>query len=293
MKKRNIVLVALLLSMAGFTSCSSDGQKGKNNTEQISKDQLPTNSKSFLGSVFPNASFRHTAKVNKPNYYGTEYTTSLDNNVKIDFDKTGHWTEVEMSDNSAIPVEFLKREVPAIFDYINKHYQGQSIVELDREVRKGYEVTLSSGLELIFNTKQEFVGLDLDTDKDEVLITASELPKEALTFLKEHFKEVEMVLIKKELDKHGDEYKVYLSNGIKVEFDHTGKWVEVEVKQEVKIPSILIPIKAITYIQANYTAFRINSIERELNTFKVELVNGKQEVELLFDQEGNFLRIDN
>lgn len=48
-----------------------------------------------------------------------------------------------------------------------------------------------------------------------------------------------------------------------------------------------------TYIVKNYNKFHIESIEKEHNTYQVELVNGAQEIELVFDLEGNFLRIDN
>ncbi|KUF43906.1 PepSY-like domain-containing protein [Myroides marinus] len=292
MKNSKIVLAVLLMAIVGFTACSSDDNGKGSNVEQISEDQLPTNSKTFLRSVFPNASFRHTAKVTTPNYYGTEYTTSLDNKVEIDFDKAGNWTEVEMSDHSAIPTEFLKQEVSTILDYVNKNYPGMSILELDRDMKRGYEVTLSNGLELIFNIKQEFVGLDLDMDRDEVLIVASELPSTAQKFLKDTFAGAEVVLAKKELDREGDEYKVYLSNGVKVEFDKVGNWIEVEVKHTAIMPETVVPVNVMTYVKTHYSTYKIVSIEKERDTFQIELVKGNQEVELLFDKEGNFLRIE-
>lgn len=293
MKKSKIVLAALLMTMIGFTACSSDDNGSKSNVEQINQDQLPANTKNFISTVFPNASFRHAAKVTTPNYYGTEYTTSLDNNVEIDFDKAGNWTEVEMANDTAIPTEFLKKEVPTILSYVNKNYPGMFILELDRDMKRGYEVTLSNGLELIFNTKQEFVGVDLDMDSDEVLIVVSDLPASAQKFLKDTFAGTEVVLVKKELDREGDEYKVYLSNGVKVEFDKVGNWIEVEVKHTAVMPESVIPVKAMDYVKTNYPTFKIVSVEREGDILQMELVNGKQEVELLFDKSGNFLRIDN
>ncbi|MCC9044419.1 PepSY-like domain-containing protein [Myroides sp. M-43] len=293
MKKSKIVLAVLLTVMIGFTACSSDDNGKANNVEQINEKQLPEQSKSFIKSVFPNASFRHVAKVTKPNYYGTTYASSLDNRVEIDFDNAGNWTEVEMSDNSALPIGFLKSEVPHILEFVNKNHKGQSIIELDRNIKKGFEITLNNNLELIFNLKQEFVGVDLDLDKDETLINASELPQLAQNFLKEYFNTANIVLVKHELDKEGDEYKVYLSNGFKIEFNQVGEWLQVETRRMETIPLALIPVRAMTYINSNYSAFKIESIEREQANYQIELVNGKQEVELLFDREGNFLRKDN
>lgn len=293
MKKRKIALALMLAVALGFTACSSDDNGNDHKVEKITEEQLPANSKSFLKTVFPNSSLRHATKVTTPNYYGSLYTTRLDNRVEIDFDKAGNWTEVEMEDDSAIPVEFLKSEVPHIYDYIVKNYKGFSITEIDRDMKRGYEVKLSSGLELIFNTKQEFVGVDLDLDRDEELIVGTDLPQKAQDFLKTHFTGVELVLVKKELDRAGDEYKVYLANGVKVEFTTTGDWKEIETKRNVAIPSTIIPSAMNTYIVKNYNKFHIESIEKEHNTYQVELVNGAQEIELVFDLEGNFLRIDN
>lgn len=293
MKKRKIALALMLAVALGFTACSSDDNGNDHKVEKITEEQLPANSKSFLKTVFPNSSLRHATKVTTPNYYGSLYTTRLDNRVEIDFDKAGNWTEVEMEDDSAIPVEFLKSEVSHIYDYIVKNYKGFSITEIDRDMKRGYEVKLSSGLELIFNTKQEFVGVDLDLDRDEELIVGTDLPQKAQDFLKTHFTGVELVLVKKELDRAGDEYKVYLANGVKVEFTTTGEWKEIETKRNVAIPSTIIPSAMNTYIVNTYNKFHIESIEKEHNTYQVELVNGVQEIELVFDLEGNFLRIDN
>ncbi|MCA4806521.1 PepSY-like domain-containing protein [Myroides odoratimimus] len=293
MKKRKIALALMLAVALGFTACSSDDNGKGHKVEKITEEQLPANSKSFLKTVFPNSSLRHATKVTTPNYYGSLYATQLDNRVEIDFDKAGNWTEVEMEDDSAIPVEFLKSEVAHIYDYVVKNYKGISITEIDRDMKRGYEVKLSSGLELIFNTKQEFVGIDLDLDRDEELISGTDLPQKAQDFLKTHFTGVELVLVKKELDRAGDEYKVYLANGVKVEFTAAGEWKEIEAKRNVVIPSTVIPEAMNTYIVKNYNKFHIESIEKEHNTYQVELVNGIQEIELVFDQEGNFLRIDN
>lgn len=292
MKKNQIVLAVLLTIMFGFIACSSDDNGKTDNVEQISETQLPEHSKSFVRKVFPNASFRHTAKVTEPNYYGTVYATSLDNKVEIDFDRAGNWTEVEMSDNSAIPMDFLRVEVAHILDYVNKNYVGHTILELDRDLTRGFEVTLSNSLELIFNIKQEFIGVDLDMDKDKMLISTAELPQVANTFLKEHFSAAQAVLVKKELDRSEDQYKVYLSNGVKIEFNKRGEWIQLETKRDVSIPDVLIPINVMSFINAKYGSYKIESIEKELSGYQIELINGGQEIELLFSHEGTFIGID-
>ncbi|MEK6494915.1 PepSY-like domain-containing protein [Myroides odoratimimus] len=292
MKKRKIALALMMVMALGFTACSSDDNGNDHKVETISPEQLPAGSKSFLSTVFPNASLRHTAKVSTPNYYNSAYKTTLDNRVEIDFDKAGNWTEIEMEDNSAVPTEFLKKEVPHIYEYVTNAYSDLFIVEVDRDMNRGFEVKLSSGLELIFNTKQEFVGVDLDLDRDEELIEKAMLPQKAQDFLKTNFPGVEVSLVKKELDREGDEYKVYLANGVKVEFNQVGEWIEIETKQNTAIPAGIIPANILTYIDANYKDFRLETIEKEYDSYQVEIVKGRQEVELIFDKAGNFLRID-
>ncbi|MDM1405683.1 PepSY-like domain-containing protein [Myroides marinus] len=85
---------------------------------------------------------------------------------------------------------------------------------------------------------------------------------------------------------------MYLSNGVKVEFDKVGNWIEVEVKHTAIMPETVVPVNVMTYVKTHYSTYKIVSIEKERDTFQIELVKGNQEVELLFDKEGNFLRIE-
>ncbi|WKL50535.1 PepSY-like domain-containing protein [Flavobacterium pectinovorum] len=55
------------------------------------------------------------------------------------------------------------------------------------------------------------------------------------------------------------------------------------------IPAELIPEKINTYATANYANLFITSIDKEPTYIEVELSNN---LELVFDLQGNFLRID-
>lgn len=292
MKKNNIVLAGILALTLSVTACKKEKNDGTVITEESKGVKLPENMYSFIMSVFPKAIVKETIELTQPNYYGSTYSTNLDNNMKVDFDREGNWTEVEMLDNSAIPVEFLEKEVPAIFTYVQANYPNVSIIEVDKDSKKGYEISLSDHKELVFNHNQEFVGLDLDLDKDEELVQETQIPEKAQAFIAEKFGDAMVVLVKKELDIKGDEYKVYLSNGYKIEFDNAGEWKEIKGSQQNELPSSVILGNITSYIKANYATYKMVSIERERGNFQIEIEQGANDLELLFDVNGKFLGID-
>lgn len=289
---KKIIAIALFAALSfGFTACSSDDSHATN-VEQITLGQLPETTQQFIATTFPHATFLRAHKVSKPNYYGSYYNILLNNQVSLDFDQNGNWTEIETEDHSAIPADFLAQEVPLIQAYVAEHYPSNHIIEIDRD-RKGYEVKLNNELELIFNEAQVFVGLDIDEDENEQLIAYAQLPAEAQSLLNQHFPSSEAVLIKQEIEAKETEYKVYTNDGFKIEFNHQGDWTDVENKQDKTIPTTIFPTPITTYIQTYYTDFKHTGIEKKRNGFEVELKKERQEVELYFDREGNFLQVEN
>lgn len=126
---------------------------------------------------------------------------------------------------------------------------------------------------------------------NKTIVARTELPEIANTFINEHFNTAQVLSVVKE--KHvlaGNEYEVLLSTGVQIKFDKNGNWDEVEAKGNIDgIPSTFIAPSIMTYITDNYPAVLIKSIDKERNNFEVELING---LDLVFDQEGKFLRID-
>lgn len=268
--KKKIIAIALFVALGlSFTACSSDDSNAVN-TEQITLEQLPSQTQAFIARTFPNAAVIRASKINKPNYYGSYYSLVLDNNVEIDFDQAGNWTEIETKNNTAIPADFLAQEVPLIQAYVAEHYNGNFIIEIDRDHR-GYEVTLNNELELIFNADQLFVGIDVDLDEDEQHITYEQLPATAQSFLQTYFPAAEIVFIKQETEARATTYKVYTHNGFKIEFNQQGAWTEIETKQNQDIPSAIMPASISSYIQTNYADFKHTGIEKNATGYEVEL----------------------
>ncbi|VEH22990.1 Protein of uncharacterised function (DUF2874) [Chryseobacterium nakagawai] len=120
-------------------------------------------------------------------------------------------------------------------------------------------------------------------------INVNQLPKTAKTFLAGHFKGIPVSSAIEDREIYGvDEYKVYLNNGIKAEFDSNGNWKEIDGKHQ-KIPYGFIPTSIKNYSSRNFPNTYIVKIEKKRWSYKAELSNG---LELEFDRKGNFKKID-
>ncbi|WP_288376543.1 PepSY-like domain-containing protein [Chryseobacterium culicis] len=120
-------------------------------------------------------------------------------------------------------------------------------------------------------------------------IHPNQLPKTAKSFLSAHFKGIPVNSAIEDREIYGvDEYKVYLTNGMKMEFDSSGNWKEVDGKHQ-KIPYGFIPASVRNYSSKNFPNTYIIKIEKKRWSYKAELSNG---LELEFDRIGNFTKID-
>lgn len=128
------------------------------------------------------------------------------------------------------------------------------------------------------------------TDYDEAIIQSADLPEKASQFLKNNFGSETIQNSIKENDIRGDEYKVQLSNGIKIDFDANGEWKEV--KSEVanqSVGALFLPQVTRDYLAKNYSNIGIKSVDKDNKGIDVELNN---DIDLKFDPSGNFIRID-
>lgn len=123
-------------------------------------------------------------------------------------------------------------------------------------------------------------------DKESV-IAADGLPKDAQLFIAQHFPDQEIIQVVKERDDLKTGYDVYLSDGFNLDFDKKGNIIGVEGTS--KLPDSVVPTKILAYVQANYPDSFIRDWELDDRGQEVTLSNG---MDLKFDKEGNFIRID-
>lgn len=119
-------------------------------------------------------------------------------------------------------------------------------------------------------------------------IVYSELPVKAQTFIQTYFNQDDVTYIERDLDGVSYEYDVYLANAIEIEFDSQGSLQSIDCKR-TPVPEGVVPKLITNFVEQRYPDFYIVEYMIERRNQKVELNN---ELELIFDREGNFQRID-
>lgn len=115
-------------------------------------------------------------------------------------------------------------------------------------------------------------------------ITVNDLPKNAQQFISAYFPGIETLSVKFE----DGEYEVVLSNGTEVEFSRKGEWKDVDC-HTLPVPAGIIPTAIASYVLEKFPNNFIVKIAKERNQYEVELNN---DMDLVFDQNGNFLHVD-
>jgi len=86
-----------------------------------------------------------------------------------------------------------------------------------------------------------------------------------------------------------EKYEVKLSNGVELDFDENGNIIEMESQNNAIIPLSALPANITSYLQENYPNIQVVGWEKQKKEQEVELADG---IELEFDAEGNFRKID-
>ena len=103
-----------------------------------------------------------------------------------------------------------------------------------------------------------------------------------------HFSQTKVAYIKIEKDLfQTTSYDVKLADGIELEFNSKGEWLEIDCKNK-SVPSTFIPQAISKYMKANYNGHKTVKIERNRKGYEPTLENG---LEVDFDQFGGFLKL--
>ncbi|MGE6354420.1 PepSY-like domain-containing protein [Flavobacterium sp. NPDC079362] len=148
-------------------------------------------------------------------------------------------------------------------------------------------LTLVTAVSLLFLATACDSGEDGNHDS---VISAADLPKSASAFVTTYFPGITYLTVKKHNipESDGSVYEVKLSNNFEIDFDANGNWIDIDGNNQA-IPTDLIPEKIQNYLTANYANQFVTSIDNEKTSIEVELSNN---IELVFDLQGNFIRID-
>lgn len=122
----------------------------------------------------------------------------------------------------------------------------------------------------------------------ETILNENDIPAEIKTYVETHFPGSKILQCVKDKDGLELNYDVIIDGNFKLEFN---KKKEIEsIDGNSKLPDSVIPAKILAHVQANFPSNFITDWELNRNDQEVELDNG---MELLFNKDGDFLRIDN
>lgn len=95
-------------------------------------------------------------KIEKDFGHITEYDVVMTDGSEISFDSKGNWKEIEVGQKSSVPSAFIPA---AISTYVKANQKNAKIVGIEKH-RSGYEVELSNGVEMKFNSEGKFLRYD-------------------------------------------------------------------------------------------------------------------------------------
>lgn len=119
-------------------------------------------------------------------------------------------------------------------------------------------------------------------------VTIKQLPQKAQQFIGEYFAKDQISKIHTHHHRHGATYNVLFKDGSKINFDSSGQWTKIKLRNDT-IPVDIIPEYITTYVWDNYPNMMIMSIETEGEGHEVELTNG---TELTFNPKKGVVKID-
>ena len=119
----------------------------------ITAQRLPEAAKKFLKTNYSTS--KVVSAMHDRDISDNDYTVVLDDGTKIEFDGSGKWESIKnRAGNMPAGV------VPAkIATYISTNYPSTKVEKIERK-RYGYEVELTSDLDLRFSTEGRFMGID-------------------------------------------------------------------------------------------------------------------------------------
>lgn len=143
--KKVIFLLVCLFSM--YTSAWADTDK------PIQVGQLPTKAQTFLSTYFKGHKVAF-AKMETDLFYKS-YDVIFTNGEKVEFDKSGNWTEVNCRVHG-VPASIIPS---GITDYLKSAYPDEKILKIER-TNKEYEVSLSNRWEVKFDKQMRVIDVD-------------------------------------------------------------------------------------------------------------------------------------
>lgn len=276
MKKLFLTAVVAVATMA--TAVADERER------LVALNDLPQTAQTFLATHFSGKTVAFV--VAEQQYAGTEYEVVYTDRTSVDFRASGEWESVSCK-YEAVPGSIIPQQIK---DFVAKgNFSGQQVREISRGAYS-WEVGLSSGSEVKFDTGFKVLDIDVEHDGDnfrERAATISELPRVAQDFLTEHFSSKKVAYVVAEQKRGGLEFDVVYTDRTSVEFRSDGEWSKIDSRY-VPVPDAVIPQQIKDFVaQGNFSGQQVREIERGVWGWEIVLSQG---LEVKFDQ--NFTVLD-
>lgn len=116
------------------------------------------------------------------------------------------------------------------------------------------------------------------------MVSPEKLPNQAKQFIAANFPGVDVLSVRKD----GFQYEAVLFDGTELEYTHGGKWIKVDCGMN-PLPAGILPANTAQYLTARFPMNFATHVKYEHKRYEVELNN---DLELLFDKNGNFMGAD-
>ncbi|HJA15893.1 MAG TPA: PepSY-like domain-containing protein [Candidatus Butyricimonas faecavium] len=139
-------IVFLLVCLFSMTIVKADNDK------PIEVNQLPAKAQTFITTYFKDQKVALVTQ--ETGLFYKSYDVVFANGEKLEFDKSGNWTEVKCK--TEVPAAIIPE---AILKYVKANYPEAKILSIEHD-SEGYEIKLSNRLEIKFNNKFQVVDID-------------------------------------------------------------------------------------------------------------------------------------
>ena len=143
--KKLVLLLVCMFSMSTVMMADND--------KPIQIGQLPTTAQTFITTHFKNAKVALAKQ--ETELFDKSYDVIFTNGEKVEFNKSGEWTEVNCKING-VPDAIVPQ---AIKDYVKANYPDARILKIERD-RHEYEVKLSNRWEITFDNQMRVIDID-------------------------------------------------------------------------------------------------------------------------------------
>lgn len=131
------------------------------------------------------------------------------------------------------------------------------------------------------------VTLSLACTADDRPVTIEQLPDAARSFIEANYPDVTISYAYVDDDLLRPDYTVRLSNGVEIEFEHSGALEKISSR--TGIPEGIVPVQITEYVNTHYPDALIIEYEVGRKDYEVKLING---LELKFDSRFRLVEVD-